>query len=102
MKSKFEKSRIWLRSGAIFEFRLRFMPSRKFSTWDRNAYVFTHIAESKKSSQKIIFLDLIRNAKRVETLFTAMGILSSVHRINASYHTEVLELRTSLYSEVRN
>ena len=30
MKSKFEKSRIWLRSGAIFEFRLRFMPSRKF------------------------------------------------------------------------
>ena len=33
----------------------------------------------------MIFLDLIRNAKRVETLFTAMGILSSVHRINASY-----------------
>ena len=44
----------------------------------------------------MIFLDLIRNAKRVETLFTAMGILSSVHRINASYHTALLKLNIKL------
>ena len=64
MKSKFEKSRIWLRSGAIFEFRLRFMPSRKFSTWDRNAYVFTHVAESKKV---IIKNDISEPHKKCQT-----------------------------------
>ena len=86
MKSKFEKSRIWLRSGAIFEFRLRFMPSRKFRL-GTEMHMFSYILRSRKIIIKMIFLDLIRNAKRVETLFTAMGILSSVHRINALYHT---------------
>ena len=47
MKSKFEKSRIWLRSGAIFEFRLRFMPSRKFRL-GTEMYMFSYICGVEK------------------------------------------------------